>query len=229
MGAKMSIHQIEKTAVFVFGVVFIIIILYMVSNNPTPTEAEFFVYRLVMALSAAGVGALLPGFLKLDISLSAQSGIRAGGALALFASVWFVNPADFGVKVIPPKEKAAIIIKQFLNQIDNGDYTAAYSLIAEKLSSQLSEDDFISMSQAVRAPLGNTRKRVLFSKDTPAQINGTPGPFVIETYQSRFENNFGVWVELVSTIPENGKWQILGYNIVQCIPPHCQALAALSQ
>ena len=104
----MPIRNIEKTFVFAFGVVFLTAILVLVVLIPTPTPPQFFAFRLTLALSAAGVGALLPGFLRLDIPLPVKGGIRAGGALALFASVWFLNPATLNIEVQPPKEVSVV-------------------------------------------------------------------------------------------------------------------------
>ena len=224
-----SKNNLEKSAVFTFGIIFLSIILVLVCFIPTPTFAQFFAFRLTMALSAAGIGALLPGFLRLDIPLSAKGGIRAGGALALFASVWFVNPATLGIDIqIPPREDAQIQIDEFLRLIDARDHKAAYALLPKKNREQLKEEDFVSMSMQVRDPLGNIQRRVLVSKSTPNQINGVQGPFVVHVYQSRFSENSNVWLEVVSTIPEEGAWRIYGYTINRCDPPFCQPIASLS-
>lgn len=53
-----------------------------------PTETQWFVFRVVLALAAAGVGAVLPGV----INVPAGRVIRAGGALALFVIVYWYNP-----------------------------------------------------------------------------------------------------------------------------------------
>jgi hypothetical protein len=56
---------------------------------PAPTAFQYTVFRIVLALAAAGVGALVPGFLEIRY----KSMIRAGGALAMFVIIYFVSPA----------------------------------------------------------------------------------------------------------------------------------------
>src|SRR5207245_382374 len=78
----------EKIAAFAFGVVFVVVMLYIALFLPNPTPTQWFTFRVVLALAAAGVGALLPGL----ISVTAPPYIRAGGALALFVLVFWFNP-----------------------------------------------------------------------------------------------------------------------------------------
>ena len=225
----MPIRNIEKTFVFAFGVVFLTAILVLVVLIPTPTPPQFFAFRLTLALSAAGVGALLPGFLRLDIPLPVKGGIRAGGALALFASVWFLNPATLNIEVQPPKEDAGILINQFLGLTDAHDHAAAYALFSKRNKERISKEAYVSMGKQVRDPLGGVGQRVLFSAATPDEINGVRGPFVVHAYQGRFSSAKDVWAEIVSTIPENGAWRINSYNVGRCDPPSCQPLASLLQ
>ena len=220
-------RSIEKIAVFAFGVIFLIAILVLVVLIPNPTIAQFFAFRLTMALSAAGIGALLPGFLTLDLPLPVQGGIRAGGALALFASIWFVNPATLGIEVQPSKEDARILIDRFLGLTDVHDHKAAYALYAKRNKERVSEDAYVSMGKQVRDPLGSVNQRQLVHADTPDVINGVRGPFVVHTYQGRFSGSNDVWAEVASTIPENGAWRISGYTIARCVPPFCTPLASL--
>jgi hypothetical protein len=224
----LSTRSIEKIAAFAFGVIFLSAILVLVVLIPMPTTAQFFAFRLTMALSAAGIGALLPGFLRLDVPLPVHGGIRAGGALALFASVWFVNPATLGmVEVQPPKEDARIVIDRFLSLTDARDHKAAYALYSKRNKERISEDAYVSMGGQVRDPLGSVKQRHLVYAATPNQVNGVHGAFVVHGYQGRFSGAKYVWAEVVSTIPENGTWRINSYNVGRCDPPFCQPLASL--
>lgn len=224
-----STLNIEKIAVFAFGVIFLSAILVLVVLIPTPTTTQFFAFRLTMALCAAGIGALLPGFLRLDVPLPVRGGIRAGGALALFASVWFVNPASLGIEVQPPKEDARILIDQFLRLTDAHDHAAAYALYSTRNKERVRQDAYVAMAKEIRDPLGNVGQRVLASAATPDEIYGVRGPFVVHAYQARFSGAQGVWAEIVSTSPENGAWRINSYNVGRCDPPFCQIAASLAQ
>ena len=79
--------------VFAFGVAFVIALLVLAIKYPTPTSFQQTVFRTVLALAAAGVAALLPGLFHVEISAAANLMLRAGGALGVFAVVYFFNPA----------------------------------------------------------------------------------------------------------------------------------------
>src|SRR5450755_424260 len=94
MNATSSIHDTgswEKIAIFVFGVVFVTILLVVAVFIPNPTEFQFFVFRVVLALVAAAIAALVPGFLNIQSQVY-RNKIRAGGAVAVFVIVYLINP-----------------------------------------------------------------------------------------------------------------------------------------
>lgn len=68
--------------VFAFGFVFVVTLLVIAFRFPDPTVFQYTVFRIVLALAAAGIAAFVPGFLKLQIS----NWLSAGGALAVFAT-----------------------------------------------------------------------------------------------------------------------------------------------
>lgn len=77
----------HKTSVWI-GLASLAAILSAVIFVPCPSSAQFFVFRLILALGAAGIGSILPGF------FSVESGVaKAGGALGVFALVYLLNPA----------------------------------------------------------------------------------------------------------------------------------------
>ena len=82
----------EKGVGFIFGVIFLtaLLIINLVFPNPTPTQYETF--KIILALAAAGVGGILAGFIHVEGTFKRFT-IRAGGALALFAIVFFFKPA----------------------------------------------------------------------------------------------------------------------------------------
>lgn len=78
----------QKLSAFGFGLSFVLILLVLVVFIPLPTDAQFFVFRVVLALAASGVGAIVPGLIEVSVSKY----VRAGGALALFVLVYWFNP-----------------------------------------------------------------------------------------------------------------------------------------
>lgn len=81
----------EKIAAFAFGVIFVAVLLGVAFAAPNPTDFQLFVFRIVLALAAAGVAAVIPGFLHIE-SKTALYAVRAGGALGVFLLVFLVNP-----------------------------------------------------------------------------------------------------------------------------------------
>ncbi len=80
----------ERIAAVAFGVVFIGLLIFIAWRSPDPSGFQIFVYRAVLSVAAAGIGAFLPGFLTVNV----PPYVKAGGAMALFAIVFFVNPPD---------------------------------------------------------------------------------------------------------------------------------------
>lgn len=73
------------------GAVALLLVLIFAVTIPEPSEFQIFVFRVTLALGAAGIGALLPGVLNVRAG-GAKTVIRAGGALALFVLVYLLNP-----------------------------------------------------------------------------------------------------------------------------------------
>ena len=59
---------------------------------PNPTPFQYWVFRVILALAAAGIGGALPGFITVKLPLLVKGVLHAGGALALFAIIYLVNP-----------------------------------------------------------------------------------------------------------------------------------------
>jgi hypothetical protein len=89
---------IDKVLAFAFGVVFVIVLLCISIFDRNPTPLAIFIYRVVLALAAAGIGAVIPGMIDVNVAPV----IRAGGALALFVIVYWFRPADLIAKNQPP-------------------------------------------------------------------------------------------------------------------------------
>ena len=94
----MDNHRIEAYLAFAFGVVFVAAILILAVVFPNPTSTQHEIFRIVIALAAGGVGAVIHGLLNLQMNLALSSNqklaLRAGGALAVFVIVYFYSPAQ---------------------------------------------------------------------------------------------------------------------------------------
>lgn len=80
----------EKIVGVSFGGVFILLMLVVAIFVPSPTSFQIFIFRVVLALAAAGVAAIIPGFLHIE-SHFRRNALRAGGAIAVFVLIYLVN------------------------------------------------------------------------------------------------------------------------------------------
>ncbi|MEM7660061.1 MAG: hypothetical protein AAF399_28385 [Bacteroidota bacterium] len=64
----------------------IVVLLFLV---PCPTNSQYQVYRIVLAIALAGFAAVIPGFLQ----VKHKQALSAGGALAVFVLAYLFDPA----------------------------------------------------------------------------------------------------------------------------------------
>lgn len=93
--------KLEQLLAFGFGVVFLTAIVILAMKYPTPSTFQYTVFRIVLALAAAGFAVMIPGLLKFEL----KSWIRATGTLVIFVIVFFFSPAKLASNE-PPKVPA---------------------------------------------------------------------------------------------------------------------------
>ena len=71
------------------------IVLWLAFRARTLSQPQFDILRIVLALAGGGVGAVIPGFLSVDMKPNAKLAVRAGGALAVFVILYFFSPAHW--------------------------------------------------------------------------------------------------------------------------------------
>lgn len=104
--ASLSNTKSERLGAFAFGACFLGAMLLIALRFPSPSPFQYTVFRVVLALSAAGVASLLPGSLRVEIPVS----VRAGGAVAVFVIVYFLNPVQLLAPSPTPEKKTAISV-----------------------------------------------------------------------------------------------------------------------
>lgn len=87
--AQLGERRIGGAVALLFGLV-LVALFVLIQVRPPKTEDQRRAFGLVLALSASGVAAVIPGFMELDGQLASSLGLRAGGALAVFAVVFLV-------------------------------------------------------------------------------------------------------------------------------------------
>jgi hypothetical protein len=82
-----------KLLAFFFGLCFVAAALVLAICFPDPTAFQYTVFRIVLALAAAGVAGVIPGMIRLKVQPGTALLIHAGGALAVFVMVYLLAPA----------------------------------------------------------------------------------------------------------------------------------------
>jgi hypothetical protein len=217
----------EKIAVFSFGVIFISVLLALVVLLPKVSAEAYTVFRIVIALAAAGVGAIIPGFL--DVHMKGL--LRAGGAMALFVVVYFFSPPPpssspqppmhlegDGARIappIPPAESPDKTVSDWLALIDEFRYADARLASSDATKAAYSESTFVDVFSKTRTALGPVKERVLKQVQTATHLpNGDIGTFRVFNYLTTFSDD-GRYVETVVVTAEGGRWRVLGHNINQ--------------
>src|ERR1700732_2507139 len=83
----------ERIATFASGTTFVGALLLLAVLFPEPTPFQYTVFRIVLALAAAGFVAFVPGFIEVRYEVKHKTLIRAGGAFAVLVIVYFFSPA----------------------------------------------------------------------------------------------------------------------------------------
>lgn len=200
----------EMIAAFLFGVTFLSICILMAWFKPNPTITEYRTYMTVLALSAAGVGAILPGFLNVHF----KNWLRAGGALALFVLVYFFSPsapASFLPEPAPvPSGDPQKVAIAWLHLVDESKHSAAYESMADQFKSMYSFQVVSDLLGRERISMGKPKERVMVYVN-----NGTNDPskhYQQITYKTQFDREPQTIYEQVVLVSEKGLWRPVGYT-----------------
>jgi hypothetical protein len=90
-----STRRLQMGLAFVFGCAALAVVLWLAFRAETLSEQQFEILRIVLALAGGGVGAVIPGFLDVNVTASTKLALRAGGALAVFVVLYFWSPAHW--------------------------------------------------------------------------------------------------------------------------------------
>lgn len=205
--------DIKTLIAFGFGAIFVITILVFttVVNNPSPTA--IWTYRVILALAAGGVAAILPGF----IDVKYKSVVQAGGAVGVFVLVLVAFPAPAPAPApssVPapapekaaevtsetfawPTEDAGFAARKYVDLIDNGKLLEAYEGLDK--AAGIPWASFEASYKAGHAPLGAAVDRRQTGEQRGVDPPGkTKGGYVIITYQTKFANEAKCREEIVS-------------------------------
>jgi hypothetical protein len=118
--------EVLLVAVSILGSVFLTILLVVTLAVPNPPSLALKVLQTILALAAAGVAAIIPGFLNVEFA----GFISAGGALGIFAIVFFCKPADLAVTVAQRIYQPPESVLQELIQFSQGVFDLGHERLA---------------------------------------------------------------------------------------------------
>lgn len=216
MDAKRITHppKWEVVAAFCFGITFVVAILTIAIAVPTPTPFEYTVFRIVISLAAAGVGAILPGF----IMVRYKDLVRAGGALALFLVVYFgapvaVTPVQEG-HVIEPAVSAEPVISHWLAGLDAQDYASAYQGFSDRFKSKFTEEQFRQICKKSLGTVGPVVSRELIGTQSFLSPPGAPtGAYQQFMYETKYRDEARKVLMSVIVVGEGSGWKLYGFQL----------------
>lgn len=124
----------QQILAYAFGVSFLVVMLAIAIFIPKPTPSQFVTFRVVLSLAAAGVAAMIPGFLHVQVSTF----VRASGALAVFAIVYFYNPPQLVATPTEPfKTEFKFKNAHFVSNVESSPLTWNYGFSSVERDSKI--------------------------------------------------------------------------------------------
>jgi len=237
--------DVKALIAFVFGAIFIITILAFATLVKDPSSTAIWTYRVILALAAGGVAAILPGF----IDVKYKSFVQAGGAIGVFVLVLMAFPTPSAAPgkpaatekaaeapaqaaspaastegsqaIVWPTEDPDFVARKYVELVDNGKYLEAYEQIDKSIGMPWAT--FEASYKAGHAPLGVAEDR----RQTGAKREIDPpgkakGGYAIVTYQTKFAKEAKCREEVVAlrAMPDNS-WRVAKHEsspqLVDCI------------
>jgi hypothetical protein len=216
--------EINTLLGFAFGVIFLSIMLAFAVGFPNPSPFQIHVFITALSLSAAGVGAVLPGYIEVRY----KNLVRAGGAFALFAIVWFFHPviASNVATFEKPAQPPDAVIARFFEDLGQGKIADSYRDL-----DQVSRDTMVpsealwrQLYDANLKDLGKVEVRKLMGVNSFESPSGFPiGIYQQFGYMTKFSNVAGCRAEsVIVRATQDKQWRVYSYQIspvtVDCGP-----------
>lgn len=212
--------DINALLAFVFGVVFLIAMLTFAVFVPNPSGLAQWVFVVTTSLAGAGVGAMIPGILKISLPYA-----RAGGALAVFLLIFFNKPTlvETVGKFVPPNESPLPAVTEYLSNVDSNQMDAAWSLLDSEAKATVARDRemYKTAYTGGRRPLGAVVERVQIGVQEVTSPTGyPPGIYRMLTFKTKFASG-QCHAEQVSTRATTSMvWRVFDHT-VSVVPIPC--------
>ena len=211
-----SAHTWQVVAAFAFGVIFLTAILVIALFIKEPTPLQYQVFWVIVALAAAGVGGILPGF----VDFRYKDIARAGGALALFLIVYFEGPTALQPLVPKPVIETPagdpeLAARGWLALVDSHKLDVAYSEMSQSLKSQVTSQAFEHLSGRYLGNIGALVTRELVYTDKQLSPPGAPpGDYRIFVFDSRYADEPQPVLLQITLVGESGRWRAFGFHVM---------------
>jgi hypothetical protein len=219
--------DVKTLIAFVFGAIFVITILVFtaVVKNPSPTE--IWTYRIILALAAAGVAAILPGF----IDIKYKGFVQAGGAIGVFVLILLAFPAPDPTpaaapvpapakaeaatdEVAWPTEDPEFMARKYIDLIDSNKLVEAFETVDTAVGFRW--NSFEASYKSGRTPLGAVVDRRQTESRRAVDPPGKPkGAYAFVAYQTKYANDKKCWDEVVTLKVGPAKtWRVAGHEFL---------------
>jgi hypothetical protein len=113
------------------------------------------------------------------------------------------------------KEAAAVgAAEAWLALVDLEKYAESWDEGAEFFKQSVSKDQWMTVVQSVRGPLGKNISRKLAAKGYETSLPGAPkGEYVVIQFNTSFENKKHAVETITPMLDKDGKWRVAGYYI----------------
>ena len=166
----------ELRVAVTFGMIFLLINLLTAIFFPYPSPYQLLVFRTILALAAAGVGATIPGLLNLKLSSGKIFTIRAAGALGLFATVYFINPPSLVSNAVFNRDSKKL--SSAIGEVVNNPSTFVGLPETDKMTKLARIASLAERLSGAPVSLSPQAKVVLMQLRSPKPDSSGHGPFV---------------------------------------------------
>ncbi|MBB1583462.1 DUF4019 domain-containing protein [Serratia sp. OS31] len=205
--------NINVLLAFVFGVVFLSVILGLVIFVKDLSEMARWVIVIIMALAGAGFAAVIPGVLNVELPY-----IKSGGALAVLVLVIINQPkiVKTAIDIVATQKDTTSVLSEYLKNIDDGHLDKAWESLDQyaKITSAADKNLFKSAYENGRYIHGEVIERTPpLGSDMIIDPPGYPaGIYRVISFRTKFSD--GCRQESVSVRSDEDKnWHVFGHNV----------------
>lgn len=176
---------------FLFGVIFISIILYVAMNVPESESFKKMVILVILSLAAGGIGGILPGYI---VTGAPNKLVRAGGALAVFLVVLYFGSRYIQDPIDPapykPSTDPSVVANMFGSYLDTNKYDQAYELTSSSFKAGINKYPFTETSKRIEKKLGPANERSMIFQNVVESPPGLPkGYYCFTNYVAKHGNS----------------------------------------